>query len=76
MSKEVGDMAWEPIRKRYLPGSGPNLADYDRAVREFSWDAARAQLDGLPGDEASTSRTRQSTGMRQAAVRQWMPCAA
>ena len=42
-------MAREPIRKRYLPGSGHNLADYNRAVREFSWEAARAQLDGLPG---------------------------
>ena len=42
-------MAWEPIRKRLIPGSAPNLADYDRTVREFSWEAARAQLDGLPG---------------------------
>jgi acetyl-CoA synthetase len=42
-------VAWEPIRKDHAPGSGLNLADYDRAVREFSWEAARAQLDGLPG---------------------------
>jgi acetyl-CoA synthetase len=42
-------MAWEPIRKYPPPGSGPNLADYDRAVREFSWEAAQAQLAGLPG---------------------------
>jgi acetyl-CoA synthetase len=27
----------------------PNLADYQRAAAEFSWDAARAALDGLPG---------------------------
>ncbi len=27
----------------------PNLLDYDRACREFSWEAARALLDGLPG---------------------------
>ncbi len=29
--------------------SGFNLADYDQAVRDFSWDDARAELDGLPG---------------------------
>ncbi len=27
----------------------PNLADYSRARAEFSWEAARAALDGLPG---------------------------
>ncbi|MEP7215980.1 MAG: acetate--CoA ligase [Anaerolineaceae bacterium] len=27
----------------------PNLLDYDSAVREFSWESARALLDGLPG---------------------------
>jgi acetyl-CoA synthetase len=27
----------------------PNLLDYERAAAEFSWDAARAALDGLPG---------------------------
>jgi acyl-CoA synthetase (AMP-forming)/AMP-acid ligase II len=27
----------------------PNLVDYDRARATFSWSAARAQLDGLPG---------------------------
>ena len=26
----------------------PNLADYEQACREFSWEAARAGLDGLP----------------------------
>ena len=41
-------MAWEPIRKRLLAGAGHNLADYDRAVGEFSWAAAQAQLAGLP----------------------------
>ncbi len=30
-------------------GAASNLTDYDTAVREFSWDAARARLDGLPG---------------------------
>ena len=28
----------------------PNVADYEAARRAFSWDEARAQLDGLPGD--------------------------
>jgi acetyl-CoA synthetase len=41
-------MAWKPIRKGPQAG-GFNLTDYDTAVREFSWDRARAQLDGLPG---------------------------
>ncbi|WP_237213284.1 acetate--CoA ligase [Falsiroseomonas oryziterrae] len=27
----------------------PNLADYDTARRDFSWETARALLDGLPG---------------------------
>jgi acetyl-CoA synthetase len=40
---------WEPIRKHDRRGGGFNLADYDLAVREFSWDQARAELDGLPG---------------------------
>ncbi|HEX9031812.1 MAG TPA: acetate--CoA ligase [Streptosporangiaceae bacterium] len=48
-----------PIRKPARTGTtapggtgtpaGINLADYDSAVRDFSWDAARARLDGLPG---------------------------
>jgi acetyl-CoA synthetase len=42
-------VAWETISKDHLPGTGANLADYDQAVREFSWEAARARLDGLPG---------------------------
>ena len=63
-------MAWEPIRKRYLPGSGPNLADYDRAVREFSWEAARAQLDGLPGGRGINIAHEAADRHAQAAVRQ------
>jgi acetyl-CoA synthetase len=43
-------MAWKTIQK---PRGGwavaPNLLDYERTCREFSWDAARAALDGLPG---------------------------
>jgi acetyl-CoA synthetase len=46
---EVVDMTWERIRERPAAGGRFNLADYDNAVREFSWDKARAELDGLPG---------------------------
>jgi acetyl-CoA synthetase len=42
-------VTWEPIRKRPVTGGSFNLADYDQAVREFSWAAARRELDGLPG---------------------------
>ncbi len=42
-------MAWEPIRKELQPGTPYNLADYDQAVRDFSWEKARAELDGLSG---------------------------
>ena len=31
-------------------GLKPNLPDYERTVRDFTWDAARSLLDGLPGD--------------------------
>jgi acetyl-CoA synthetase len=31
------------------PAVAPNMPDYERARREFSWEAARAALDGLPG---------------------------
>ena len=41
-------MAWDPIRKDGRK-DGHNLADYDAAVREFSWQRARFRLDGLPG---------------------------
>jgi acetyl-CoA synthetase len=41
-------MAWQPIRKG-PPAGSCNLTDYDTAVREFSWDRARAELAGLPG---------------------------
>ena len=39
---------WPPIVKRPPDVADANLADYDRAVADFSWDAARALLDGLP----------------------------
>jgi len=40
---------WRTIAKRPEDVRGANLADYDAAVARFSWDEARAQLDGLPG---------------------------
>ena len=42
-------MAWAVIHKAPETGKTPNLADYAAARRDFSWDAARAELDGLPG---------------------------
>ncbi len=43
-------MQWEPITKD--PASfkvPPNLKDYEQARIRFSWDEARADLEGLPG---------------------------
>ena len=43
-------MTWETIRKSPAARRvAPNLGDYARACAEFSWDAARQELDGLPG---------------------------
>jgi acetyl-CoA synthetase len=42
-------MPFRPIRKRPEDAARANLRDYDRAVASFSWDEARAGLDGLPG---------------------------
>jgi acetyl-CoA synthetase len=43
-------MTWKTIEK---PREGwavvPNLLDYDQVRAEFSWEAARRELDGLPG---------------------------
>jgi acetyl-CoA synthetase len=40
----------ETLRKRAaVPAHPPNLPDYDSFRRAFSWDTARAALDGLPG---------------------------
>jgi acetyl-CoA synthetase len=40
---------WPPLLKRPQDAAAANLPDYDRAVASFTWDAARALLDGLPG---------------------------
>ena len=43
-------MPWEPIHK--TPGKqavAPNLWDYEEVRSSFTWDAARDELDGLPG---------------------------
>ena len=43
-------VTWETIRKSPTASRvAPNLGDYARACAEFSWDAARRELDGLPG---------------------------
>ncbi len=43
-------MAWETIEKpRRGWAVAPNLADYEQARADFSWEVARRELDGLPG---------------------------
>ena len=46
----------------------PNLCDYERARAVFSWEAARRELDGLPGGAglniAHEAVTRQACGPR------------
>ena len=42
-------MAWKEIEKLQKPDVVPNLLNYDRTCAEFSWEAARLALDGLPG---------------------------
>jgi len=46
----VPETSWKTIEK---PRAGwrvvPNLLDYEQANAAFSWEAARRELDGLPG---------------------------
>lgn len=42
-------MPWQTIRKPADFDVAANLADYDEVRRSFTWGAARADLDGLPG---------------------------
>ncbi|MBW4706204.1 acetate--CoA ligase [Roseobacter sp. YSTF-M11] len=42
-------MAYDPIEKNPEIARRANMADYARARAEFSWDAARKQIDGFPG---------------------------
>jgi len=48
-SDESGPKQWDRIRKRPEDYRQANLLDYEEAIRTFSWDQARALLDGLPG---------------------------
>ncbi|HET9076085.1 MAG TPA: acetate--CoA ligase [Acidimicrobiales bacterium] len=69
-------MHWEVIDKRiFPPGRPPNMADYDAERRAFSWEAARAALDGLPGGrglniayEAVDRHIRHGRGERRALI--------
>ena len=47
--REGASMPMEMIRKRPRDHAGANLDDYEATRRDFSWDAARRLLDGLPG---------------------------
>ena len=43
-------MPWEPIHKTaHAQAAVPNLWDYEEVRSSFTWDAARGELDGLPG---------------------------
>jgi acetyl-CoA synthetase len=42
-------MPWRTISKRRPFAVAPNLGDYEETRASFSWDEARAELDGLPG---------------------------
>jgi acetyl-CoA synthetase len=42
-------MEWEAIRKHPNDYAGANLQSYESTISTFSWDAARALIDGLPG---------------------------
>jgi acetyl-CoA synthetase len=43
-------VGWDVIHKEHKGGQAPpNLEDYELARQEFSWEAARDELDGLPG---------------------------
>lgn len=42
-------MPWATIRKDPAPRTAPNLRDYDKECANFSWQAARGGLQGLPG---------------------------
>jgi acetyl-CoA synthetase len=41
-------MTWPILHKTLPAGAQPNLGDYAAAYGNFSWTAARAELDGLP----------------------------
>jgi acetyl-CoA synthetase len=56
---------WEPVPKPTTWAIEPNLVDYDAARRTFTWEAARAALDGLPAgglNIAHEAVTRHATG--------------
>ncbi len=42
-------MDWQPIKKSFPPWHlQPNFVDYHQTCADFSWDAVRNELDGLP----------------------------
>jgi len=46
---EIDTAAPSVLRKRPRPGQiSPNIEDYEQTRRDFSWDTARGELDGLP----------------------------
>ena len=51
MAITATEAGWPAITKQLDPRAvpPPNMPDYERARAEFSWEAARRELDGLPG---------------------------
>jgi acetyl-CoA synthetase len=50
LPRSGGKVAWPTMVKTPRAGAvAPNLVDYERVCAEFSWEAARRELGGLPG---------------------------
>lgn len=44
-------MSWPPIKKSPHAGIPAHIQNYEQTCATFSWDKARAELDGLPGNQ-------------------------
>ena len=47
--RTLADLYPRIIKSREALGASPNLSDYELIRDQFTWEAARALLDGLPG---------------------------
>jgi acetyl-CoA synthetase len=45
----LADLYARIVKSREVSGEPPNLSDYEQVRSEFTWEAAHALLDGLPG---------------------------
>ena len=51
LKRKLFSMNSKVIQKPQNLATPSNMPDYDEASRQFSWESARAELDGLPGDK-------------------------